>query len=192
MRPREREATYDDILALPEHLVGEIVEGELFVSPRPASPHAFAVTVLISWLYRYFGGGGDGPAGWWFLVEPELHLDDDVLVPDIAGWRRTRMPVLPSVSFFTLEPDWVCEAVSPKTTRIDRFRKLPRYAHHGVPYAWILDPLAYGVEIYRLEGERFSLIATHEGETTVYAEPFEAVGLDLATLWLPTPPDPQS
>lgn len=194
MRPREREATYDDILALPEHLVGEIIEGELFVSPRPASPHAFASFVLGAWLHRNFGGGGDGPGGWWFLPEPELHLEGDILVPDYAGWRRSRMPVLPDVPFFTLAPDWVCEIVSPSTTRHDRFRKLPRYAKHQIPHAWILDPLAFGLEVYRLVDAHFLLIASFEGEKNVRAEPFDAVELPLSDLWIPrsTPPAPQS
>jgi Uma2 family endonuclease len=192
MRPREREATYDDILALPEHVVGEIVEGELFVSPRPASPHAFAALRLAAWLERFFDRGDGGPGGWWILIEPELHLGPDILVPDLAGWRRIRMPVLLDVPYFTLAPDWVCEIVSPSTTRLDRFLKLPRYAAHRIPYAWILDPIARGLEVYRLDGERFSLHETYEGERKILAEPFDAVELDLSSLWLPTAPTEQS
>ena len=192
MRPRERVATYEDILALPDHVVGEIVEGELFVSPRPASPHAYAAFVLGAWLHRYVGGGGDGPAGWWILPEPELHLGRDVFVPDYAGWLRVRLPVLPSVSYFTLEPDWVCEIVSPSSTRLDRFHKLPRYAHHGIPYAWILDPISRGLEVYHLDGENYTLLKTFVGEQPIRAEPFDTVDLPLERLWLPTLPDPQS
>ncbi len=187
-----RVATYDDILALPENVVGEIIDGELFVSPRPGPPHIRATSRLGAWLMRYFDEGDGGPGGWWIMDEPELRLGEDVLVPDIAGWRRERMPVFPETANFEITPDFVCEAVSPSSTRLDRFLKLPRYARHRVPYAWILDPLARGLEVYRLEGDRFSLIETFEGDGAVRAEPYDAVELSLLYLWLPTPPAPQS
>lgn len=188
----DRVATYEDILALPENVVGEIIDGELFVSPRPASPHARASSRLGAWAMRYFDEGDGGPGGWWILDEPELHLGRDILVPDVAGWRRERMPVFPDIAYFEIAPDWVCEVVSPSTTRLDRFLKLPRYARHQVPYAWIVDPLARGLEVYRLEGGHFSLIETFEGEGVVSAEPFAGVDLSLLFLWLPTPPAPES
>jgi Uma2 family endonuclease len=188
----DRMATYEDILALPENVVGEIIAGELFVSPRPAPPHIFATSRLGAWLMSHFDEGEGGPGGWWILDEPELRLGADVLVPDIAGWRRERMPVFPETAYFEITPDFVCEAVSPSTTRLDRFLKLPLYARHGVPYAWILDPLARGLEVYRLESERFSLIQTFEGDGGVRAEPFDAVELSLLYLWIPTPRAPKS
>ena len=92
--PRRR-ATYADLLEVPEHLVAEIIDGELLTSPRPASPHALAASAIGSALFDRFNGppgGADRPGGWWILFEPELHLGEDVLVPDHAGWRRERMP----------------------------------------------------------------------------------------------------
>src|SRR5438309_11917686 len=121
-----RRATYDDLLKLPEHLVGEIIDGELIVSPRPASPHAIASSAMGADLFGPFhrsSGGGSGPGGWWILDEPELHFREDVLVPDLAGWRRERMPKVPNVPAFELPPDWVGEIVSPSTERVDRPRK---------------------------------------------------------------------
>jgi Uma2 family endonuclease len=190
----DRAATYEDIRALPEHLVGELIDGELFSSPRPAPPHIRASSRLAAWLMRYFDEGDGGPGGWWILNEPELHLGGDVLVPDVAGWRRERMPTFPATPYFEIAPDWVCEVVSPSTTRIDRFLKLPRYARQRIPYAWILEPLAFGLEVYRLEGDRFLLLSTYEGEGGVRAEPFDALELPLSYLWIPrpTPPAPQS
>lgn len=176
-----REATYDDLLKVPDHLVAEIVDGELFTSPRPASPHAFATGVLFADLTQKFQRGG---GGWWFLVEPELHLGGDVLVPDIAGWRKQRMPFVPNVAAFTLAPDWICETLSPTTARLDRYRKLPRYARYDVGHAWLVDPLERAVEVYRLENEHWSLVSTHE-ESKILAEPFDGAELDLAELWLP-------
>lgn len=118
-----RPATYEDLRAVPEHLVAEILDGDLYASPRPNSPHAYGAGP---------GGGGRGPGGWWILFEPELHLGRDVAVPDIAGWRIERMPVFPSLAFFELVPDWVCEVASPTTVHIDRVRKMNLYAREGL------------------------------------------------------------
>lgn len=189
--PLDREATYRDLLEVPDHLVAEIVEGELFTSPRPASRNAVATGKLFGQLDRRFGDGDGGPGGWWFLIEPEVHLGRDVFVPDIAGWRKERMPVIPDVAAFDLAPDWVCETLSPTTSRLDRYRKLPRYARYGIRNAWLVDPIGFGVEVYRLENEHWVLISTHEGSTLIRAEPFEAAEIDLGAMWL-SPPSPQS
>ena len=177
-------ATYEDLLKVPDHLVAEIVEGELFTSPRPASRHAHASTGLGAELHMRFQRGNGGPGGWWIVSEPELHLGRDVLVPDIAGWRKERMPAFPDVAWFDLAPDWICEVVSPATARLDRLRKLPRYARYAIQWAWIVDPIAKGLEVYRLEQERWSLLSTHEGVGLVRIEPFDACEIDLGALWI--------
>ncbi|HLK12739.1 MAG TPA: Uma2 family endonuclease [Candidatus Binatia bacterium] len=184
--PRRR-ATYQDLLEIPDHLVAEIADGELFVSPRPASPHAHATSVLGSDVIGQFHGppgGAERPGGWWVLFEPELHLDDDVLVPDLAAWRRTRMPVLPNVAAFTEPPDWVCEVVSPTTARLDRARKTRIYARARVGHLWLVDPRACTLEVYRLEAGRWVLVDAHEGNGPVRAEPFEVVELVLGRWWI--------
>jgi Uma2 family endonuclease len=177
-------ATYDDLCAVPDNFVAEILGGELYASPRPASPHAHAGGTLFRALGGPFQDGERGPGGWWFLVEPELHFGDDVLVPDIAGWRRERMPRVPNVAHFALAPDWLCEVLSPSTKSIDRRKKLPIYAREGVGHVWLLDPLAQTLEVLRLEGQRWLLVATHEADASVRAEPFDAIELKLRTLWL--------
>jgi Uma2 family endonuclease len=185
--PRRR-ATYDDLRSIPDHLVAEILDGELLTSPRPASPHARVGSILGAEIVQAFDrppGDPKGPGGWWILYEPELHLGDDVLVPDIAGWRREAMPVLPNVAAFRQAPQWVLEIVSPSTARIDRVRKLPIYAREGVAHAWLVDPLARTLEVYRLDAGRWLLAATHDGDEVVRAEPFEALELALARWWIP-------
>jgi Uma2 family endonuclease len=117
------------------------------------------------------------------LGEPELHLGGEVLVPDLAGWRRERMPELPEEVGITLAPDWVCEVLSPSTVAIDRGRKMGSYAREGVRHLWLVDPGVQSLEVYRLENGRWSLLGTHLGEVTVHAEPFEALGLELGRLW---------
>jgi Uma2 family endonuclease len=181
--PASKRATYDDVVRLPEHLVGEIVDGELHASPRPAPRHSVASSVLGGTLSGPFHRGRGGPGGWWILDEPELHLGADVLVPDLAGWRRERMPVVPKEAHFTIPPDWVGEVLSPSTARLDRARKLPAYARHGVAFLWLVDPLARTVEVMRLEREKWVLLTVAEGEQVVRLPPFDAIELELAALW---------
>jgi len=181
--PVKRRATYDDLLQVPPHRVAEILDGDLHVSPRPASRHALAASVLGSDLGPPFHHGRGGPGGWWILFEPELHFGEDVLVPDLAGWRRERMPEFPDTAAFTLAPDWVCEVVSPGTERLDRAKKMPVYAREQVSHLWLVNPVARTLEVYRLAEGRWLLVGTHEGAARVRPEPFHAVELDLAPLW---------
>jgi len=183
----KRKATYDDVLAAPEHEVAEILDGELFVSPRPASRHARASFRLGAQLDDPFDrepGDPREPGCWWLLFEPELHLGADVIVPDLAGWRRERMTRIADVPWFDLAPDWLCETLSPSTARIDRGRKLRTYAREGVRHVWLLDPSARTLEVLALEGDRWSIAAVHSGSDAVRAEPFTAIEIKLARLWI--------
>ena len=175
---------YAQLELLPEHLTGEILNGRLIVSPRPASPHAFAMSGLGAVLTtRFQYGGGDGPGGGWILDDPELHLGADALAPDLAGWKKARMSVLPDVAAFTLASDWVCEGLSGSGT-FDREEKLPTYARHGVRHAWPMDPREHRLEVFRNVRGAFRPVATYDGDAKVKAEPFDAVGLDLSLFWL--------
>lgn len=178
-----RPATYQDLLDLPDHVVGEILGGELHVTPRPAIRHANAGSVLGGGLNSAFHQGRGGPGGWWILDEPELHLAEDVVVPDLAGWRRERLPHLPDEAYLMLAPDWVCEILSPSTERIDRLKKLRIYAREGVAHAWLVNPEARTLEVLGLDGGRWVLLATHGDEEVVRAEPFDAVEIELGRLW---------
>jgi Uma2 family endonuclease len=181
---RKKPATYEDVLAAPEHLVAEIVDDELYLSPRPASPHAIASSTLGVVLGGEFGFGGAGRSGGWVLLdEPELHSGGQIMVPDLAGWRRERMPEIPDAPFFTLAPDWLCEVVSPSTGALDRAKKTPHYARAGVGHVWLVDPAPRTLEIFRLDGGGWRLEAAYEGDTLVNAAPFDALALDLARLW---------
>jgi Uma2 family endonuclease len=181
--PVKRRATYEDLLQVPAHKVAEIVDGDLHASPRPASRHALASSRLGTELGGPFDRGRGGPGGWWIIDEPELHLGGDVLVPDLAGWRRERLPEFPDAPAFTLAPDWVCEIVSPSTERLDRAKKMPAYAREAVRHLWLLNPSARTLEVYRLAEHRWLVLGTYEGDAPVRAEPFDAVELELAPLW---------
>ena len=181
--PQQRRATYEDLLAVPDHLIAEIIDGVLYVSPHPASPHALCTSVLGSLLGMPLQIAKSSPDGWWIIDEPELHLDEDILVPDVAGWRRERMPEFPNVTFFTWAPEWICEVLSASTVKIDREKKLPIYARQGVKHAWFVDPIARSVEIYALEGDTLIVRCTHSGTERIRAVPFEEVEIPLAYLW---------
>jgi Uma2 family endonuclease len=181
---QRRPATYADLAAVPDHLVAEIIDGNLHTTPRPAPRHADASSGLGGALRGPFDRGRGGPGGWRILDEPELHLGHDVLVPDLAGWRRDRLPRLPEEAYFTLPPDWLCEVVSPSTAALDRVKKLTIYARERVPHAWLVDPLARTLEVLRLESGRWTIVGTFAGaDPGVRAEPFDALDLDLTLLW---------
>lgn len=196
--PARKLATYDDVLAAPEHLTAEIVNGELHLSPRPGNAHALASGEAYGWLWDEFGRrrGGSGPGGWWILAEPELHLGrrdprDTVLVPDLAGWRRDRMLEFPDEAAFTLVPDWVCEVLSPgaAAVRRDRIVKVDAYAQCGVAHLWLVDPVAHTLEVYTLTGGVFARTQAFTGDVRVRAVPFDAVEIDLGGWWLPEAPE---
>lgn len=185
--PSPTPATYQDIIDLPEHLVGEIVDGELIVSPRPTPRHARASSVAGMDLGSPFDrkpGDPRGPGGWWIYDEPELHFGKRILVPDLAGWRRERMPSRPETAWFELPPDWVCEVVSPGTVRHDRVKKARIYLEEGVEWFWLVNPTEQSVEVLHNENGRWVLIDNWVGDDAeAKIPPFDAVALDLGRWW---------
>lgn len=183
-----RKPTYADIEALPPHVNGEILAGELVVSPRPAAPHARASSVLGAIVNGAFDLGIGGPGGWWILFEPELSLavdpDFDPVIPDLAGWRHETMPAMPTSAQFETVPDWVCEVVSPGTQRRDRVLKVPYYARAGVRHCWLVDPIAETLEVLRLVDGAWVLARSWGGDEVARAEPFEAIEIPLAKVWV--------
>ena len=186
--------TFDDLYrrlrALPEAVCGEIIDGSLITSPRPAMPHASGATQMGADLTVRFGrkpGGSDTPGGWWIVGEPELHLIlpgvTHVLAPDIAGWRRERLPVMPRAASISLAPDWVCEILSPSTARYDRKTKARIYHDGGVGWRWLVDPEARTVEAYRREGAFWMQLGVWADQEVARIEPFDAVELDLSVWW---------
>ncbi|AUX39192.1 hypothetical protein SOCE26_005740 [Sorangium cellulosum] len=188
---KQRRATYADLEAVPPHKVAELIRGTLYVFPRPAPRHANASSVLGVKLGGPFGLGDGGPGGWWLLDEPELHFPDpaslgavEAVVPDLAGWRRERMPELPETAYFPLAPDWICEVLSPSTEDVDREEKMPVYAREGVQHAWLIDPVRRTLEVFSLvPGRGLAPAAIHHDAARVRIEPFDAIELDLSVLW---------
>jgi Uma2 family endonuclease len=179
----KRPARLEDLLGVPDHLIGEIVDDEIVTSPRPSARHAAASSALGELLGPPFKRGLGGPGGWVILDEPELHIVGQVLVPDLAGWRRERMPEIPDAAFFELAPDWVCEVLSPRTAALDRTRKRDHYGRAGVTHLWLVDPDPRTLEAYRADGESWRLAFSAAGDVVVRVEPFEALDLDLAIVW---------
>ncbi len=183
--PAERKATYADLEQLPAHVVGELLFGVLHTFPRPRLRHARASTRLGSRLGPPFDEGDGGPGGWLFLDEPELHLGEDVLVPDLAAWRRERLPELPDAAYLSLAPDWVCEVLSSSTRAIDLTDKRAIYHRECVSHLWFVDPAADAqtLEVQRWAQNGYVVVGAWRAEAVVRAEPFEAIELRLAALW---------
>jgi Uma2 family endonuclease len=182
---------YAQLEALPENLTGEIINGQLYAQARPTTPHTLAGSELQIDIGNAYRRGRGGPGGWWILVEPEIHFirDTEVLVPDLAGWRRERMPRLPRDQRIEVVPDWVCEILSPSTARKDRVTKMPVYARYGVPYLWLVDPLAHTLEAFALRDGRWTVIGLFQEQDAVSVEPFTEIALELGALWTETAED---
>ena len=178
-----RRATYQDVLDAPPDMVAEVVGGTLRTQPRPAALHARASSGLGAKIGGPFDYDRDGPGGWWIIDEPELHLGDDILVPDIAGWRRERMPEYPDMAYFTLAPDWVCEVLSPSTRALDQGEKRMIYAREEVYHLWFVDPDIRTLEVFELSGRRWILVDTLTGDAAVSLPPFEEISFSLGDLW---------
>ena len=176
-------ATYQDVIDAPAHRVAEIVAGTLHVSPRPGSLAALAKTRLSAVLGRAFDRRGAGPERWWIFHEPELHFGEDVLVPDVTGWRCERMPELSTTDYVTLAPDWACEVLSAETRRLDLHGKRPIYAREGVTHLWLVDPTDHTLEAFELRKGEWVLIATAKDDDPINIRPFDAITFSLADLW---------
>jgi len=186
-RPALKPATYADLVALPEGVVGELIGGTLYTQPRPAGPHSLVATGLGMDLGAPFDRGRGGPGGWIIIYEPELHLADEVLVPDLAAWRAERLPAdARKDAFFTIAPDWIAEVASPSTTNRDRLLKVPLYAASGVKHLWLVEPVDGRIEAYALENGRWVWLGTWADDAAAAIPPFDAVPLDLTRLWQST------
>ncbi len=181
-----RPEVWQAYLDAPDSCVAEILGGELYVLPRPRPRHASVAGRLRRRLGAFDDPDEGEPGGWVILAEPELHLSevDRPVVPDIAGWRRERVPAdFLEPAAIALSPDWVCEVLSDRTRAIDRVKKQRIYHRAAVSYVWHVDPEARTLEVFLREAERWTLLLAAEGDERVRAAPFEAIELDLARLW---------
>jgi Uma2 family endonuclease len=183
----KRLATYADVLAAPPGQIAQILGGELHLHPRPARRHTRSASALAMHLGMAADFGLDGKGGdWIILLEPELHLGSDIVVPDLAGWRVERFPgdIEDDDPFFTVAPDWICEILSPSTARTDRVLKLPIYARENVAHAWLVDPRDRFIEVFRRNPTAYELVGTWGGDEGPFAlEPFETLPLPAAAFW---------
>jgi len=185
--PAKKGATYGDLYSIPENMTGEIIAGDLYVSPRPSRKHTNAASTLGSELIPAYRFGRGGPGGWIIIIEPEVGLEEDILVPDLAGWKIDRFPAEEQHNWISIAPDWVCELLSPGTIWQDKIKKMPLYARHGVRHLWLIDPLQKTLDVYRLESGKWLTLGVHGENEKVRAEPFQEVEIDLNHLWLELP-----
>jgi Uma2 family endonuclease len=186
-----KRATYEDVLKAPETKIAEILDGELFLSPMLAPRVGVVHIELLCAIGRLFDDARHGPGAWRIISKPEIHLGEHVVVPDICGWRRPDMPVIPDADYFSTPPSWVCELLAPPTERFDRSRKLRIYAEAGVRHAWLVKPSDRTLEVLRSRDGLWTIVGVWEDTAVVRAEPFEAIELELGRLWPDeAPPSP--
>jgi Uma2 family endonuclease len=179
-------ATLADLDELPIDVIGEIIGGVLYAMPRPRPAHQRTTTLIGGHLANPFDlGGGDGPGGWWILVDPLIALPGAPrVVPDLAGWRRERMPELPDGTI-TVVPDWVCEILSPSTAVHDLETKAPHYCKVGVLFLWIVDVDVRTVSAYKRQAGNWHPLGVYSTETDARIGPFEEVPLNVTSWWPP-------
>jgi Uma2 family endonuclease len=184
LRNLGRPATLEDLQALPPELKGEIIDGKLYVQPRPRARHARVKAVIVTSTHGAYDLGRGGPGGWWILPEPGIELPGSTeFSPDVAGWRRERLPELPEDEPIRVVPDWVCEVLSPRTRGYDLIKKRPFYARSGVNWLWYVDVEAHTISVSQLRDGEWVEVAVHGDEQRVRIPPFPEVELDLALWW---------
>ncbi|MBI2389268.1 MAG: Uma2 family endonuclease [Deltaproteobacteria bacterium] len=188
MDPARKLATYGDLAALPEDLRAEIIAGDITKLPAPLPEHGRVQRTLS----RHVGGpfddddGRGGPGGWWILVEVDVQLDvHDVVRPDVAGWKRERLPSPWGKRPITVAPDWICEVLSPTNEAHDRVKKRRLYAKAGVAFYWIIDPAERTLEALRLVDGVWVDAGSFDEEATARIPPFDSIELEVARLFPP-------
>lgn len=187
----KKKATYEDLLSIPENMSGEIISGELIVTPRPSPKHMLSTSALGGRIVPPFQfGEGGGPGGWIILHEVEIQLGDNIIVPDLAGWRKERFPKKLEHNWIDVVPDWVCEVLSPRTALRDRTCKMAIYAEHRVGHLWLVDPFNMTLEVFRLESH-WVPVGVFGGNEKARLEPFHDIEIDLGDLWMENLTDPK-
>jgi Uma2 family endonuclease len=185
LRALGRPATIEDIEALPSHLKGEIIDGELYVQPRPRARHARIEGMVVGSTQGPYDLGRGGPGGWWILPEPGIEVPGSPeFSPDVAGWKRDRLPELPDDAPIRVVPDWICEVLSPHTRGYDLLKKRPFYARLGVGWLWYVDAEAQTITVSQLRQGEWVEVAVHGEAERVRLQPFPETELDLATWWV--------
>lgn len=180
-------ATTADLLAVPEpERFHEIVDGELVRKASPSGPHGRTQSRVAAKIGGPYDRrpGNRAPGGWWTVTAVEIELEaHQVYRPDVAGWRRERLPELPSKSPITVRPDWVCEVLSESNASNDLVKKMRGYHRAGLPHYWIVDPREETLTVYRWTAEGFLLVLAADRQDRVRAEPFEELELFVGALF---------
>jgi Uma2 family endonuclease len=187
--PARRLASWADLVEAPDDgRVWEVLGGSLEAQPRPRPAHSRAQARVAGELSGPFDQGRGGPGGWWLLIEPDVEFEvHEIVVPDVAGWRRERMSVLPAERPIRTRPDWTCEVLSPSNRRRDRGRKADLYLRAGVPHYWIVDPDERMLEAFEAKAGAWVRLGAWSDGDTLRIPPFEAIELDVGGLFTPLP-----
>ncbi|MEZ4220590.1 MAG: Uma2 family endonuclease [Polyangiaceae bacterium] len=181
-------------MALAEGENAEVIRGVLVTAPALLPRHSS----VRGRLRRLIGGafddddGAGGPGGWWIFLEVDVRLSPhDIVRPDIAGWRRQRLPEPWDMRPIDVVPDWICEIISTSNAGRDRVTKRELYAKHGVLHYWIADPVARTLETLRLDPEAGHWVDAGAFDASGRARiaPFTAIEIDLSRVFPPAATD---
>lgn len=168
-------AVLAELEALPESVVGEIIDGTLYTQARPSRAHHHAVAAIALSLYSV-----QAPRGpWWLHAEPMLAINagSPRIRPDLAGWLRSRVPSIER-GIQVQPPDWICEVMTTGARHYDRRIKAPLYAQIGVAHLWLVDADEPRVYVYRSADNAWQQIGEYDitaGRALIppFAEPLD-------------------
>jgi len=188
--PAKPKLRYVDLLreTRPDKPMAELIDGVIHRKASPRLRHGVAQVGIARMTEPSEDGSGDDP--WWIVIEPDvIFTEHTVLRPDVAGWRKVRLPIPPDAPTAVL-PDLICEVLSPGHERYDRLTKREIYQAHGVPFIWLVDPTIRIVEAYGLHGDMYVHLGTWGDEDhQARIPPFEFL-VDVARLFVPRPDEP--
>lgn len=186
-------ATLDDFWKIPEQeRFHELIGGDLIRKATPSGEHGDAQAGVVGAVRAPFQRlpNRGGPGGWWIASEVEVLLESgDVVRPDVAGGRREHCPERPTGTPVKARPDWICEVVSPSNANDDTVKKLRLYQRVAIAHYWIADPRDATLTVMRWSPDGYITLLRAERGETIRAEPFEAIEIEVGTLFGDDPKD---
>lgn len=155
--------------------------------PQMSLSRVLATSILGGLLVGPFQLGLGGPGGWLILDKPEIHFDEDVLIPDLAAWSAGRAPRPTEELYTTIIPDWVCEIDTACTEGRSFSQRMNAYARAGVRFMWLLDSDLKNIDLLTLNSQsQWALNGAYSismGHRRIRGAPFDSIEIDIATLF---------
>lgn len=154
--------TPDDLLAMPNEVDYELVNGEL-VQRHMGAESSWIASNLIVLMAVFYRGRVPGHL---FTTDCgyQCYADDPSKVrkPDVSFVRKGRFPQdrIPK-GYIRIAPDLAVEVLSPNDLADDAEAKVEEYLDAGVRLVWVISPKAETVTVYR---DDRSAVKLHEAD----------------------------